>query len=217
MIDNVYFGNISARALGLVFSSMEISPPEPRRTTVVIPGAHGVLDLSHAISEYIIYDERQLQIAFYMKDFKERWADIYPVIMAAIHGKQHHVIMSDDSDWYWDAYCTINSIETQRKFGTVIVNMQCYPYKRKVVETTKTVTLTTGTNTINLANNRMEVTPKITNTAAIAITEWNGTAVSIALAAGTHTLADHVLESGANVIKMTGTGTVTIEYQEGKL
>ena len=218
MITDVFFNEHSAlKEYGLRFSKIEIGLPTARRTVVTVPGANGALDLTSAISNYTLYDEREIIITFYAVDSKQRWADIWARVVGLLHGQKMHIITDDDADWYWDAYCEVDSVESRKMVGLIAVKCTAFPYKKKVLKTTVSKTLTTGTNTINLANNRMEAIVKITNTAAITITEWNGTAVSIALAAGTHTLPDHVLESGANVIKMTGTGTVTIEYQEGKL
>lgn len=218
IIHDILFDDISARYdLGLHLTEMIIGSPKPRRTLVTVPGANGSLDLTNAISPYIQYDDRKLEFKFVILNERKNWSDVISQLTDIFHGQKYKVITGDDPDWYWDAYVEVDTFASTPKKGEIVLAATCYPYKRKIAQTTKTVTLTAGTNTINLANSRMEVTPKIINTAAVVITEWNGAAVSIALAAGTHTLADHVLESGANVIKMTGTGTVTIEYQEGKL
>ena len=72
----------------------------------------------------------------------------------------------------------------------------------------------TGTVTIYLDNESIDVVPIITVTAETTIT-YN--AKTVTLSAGTYTIDDFILSAGVNKVIISCTGGVTIEYQEGAI
>lgn len=219
MRQDIIFGEKSARYdFGMFCSSMVITPPVPRRNIVEVPGMNGALDLSSAITPYITYGERTITLTFYMIDYQRNWPDRYPEILAAIHGQRHHVVMKDDPEWYWDAYCQIDEILTQKRYGTVTITLTVQPYKRKNVETKYSAECTSGVEkTIYMANNRMEAAPTLIFENAGQLVSWNGAVLERDYAAGSYTPPDLMVVEGANTVVVNTSGTFTVTYREGKL
>lgn len=207
----VTFGNIhSYDDLDLILTDVEIGTPEPVRYTVEVPGANGVMDLTEAITPRIRYKTRTITFSFATKQEVSNWDSVFRNIMNLIHGQKFHVVQDTDPNYYWDAFCRVDSIKSNVRLGTVVISCECQPYKLKLTKTTKTKT---GNGTLNCTNARMETSPTITCTAACNIEFGEET---ISLAAGTH-LVDFIFDEGDNELEITSTGTTTVVYQEGAL
>ena len=71
-----------------------------------------------------------------------------------------------------------------------------------------------GTAVITLTNGRKRAVPQITTTAPMTI-EYNGG--SWTNSAGTYTIPELELTHGENTVTVTGSGTITFEWQEGEM
>ena len=74
----------------------EISAPEPKTHYVDIPGAHGSLDLTEALTGKVQYKNRTLTLEFITKADRENWSAIYSDILSELHGQLKEEISLDD-------------------------------------------------------------------------------------------------------------------------
>ena len=97
--------------------------------------------------------------------------------------------------------------------GEILLEALCEPYKYKTLPTTQSINVA-GSQVVNLLNDRMRAFPKITTTAPFTVTH-DGITYSF----GTITDQQSVIPliEGANEMTLTGTGTITFEWQEGAL
>lgn len=195
----------------LILTDRDISLPEPNRFTVEVPGANGKLDFTEAITPNITYKNRKISYTFKVKGGPTEWDEMIREIAGYLHGQKMQVVEDVDDDWMWDGFWTLDKFKSDRHVGTIAIKGDVYPYKLRIDETEKTIT---GNGTLNCTNDRMQVTPTITNTASATIV-FNGK--SVTLAAGTHKVADFVLEEGDNTFTITSTGTTKFQYREGAL
>ena len=127
----IKFGNFhSYTDWGLFLKHWEITPPVPRRHTVTIPGRHGALDVSKALTGELFYDNRTFTATFIMMDAREEWADNYSRILQAIHGRDLNIYPDEDPDYYYSGFVEIESYEPGGSTATIAVKADCYPYKR---------------------------------------------------------------------------------------
>lgn len=104
MYHSVYFGNMNS------FSDWHLVPdsrpvivqPEPKVTTVDIPGGQGILDLSEVLTNYPLYGNRSGSLSFNVLNGYGDWKDRHQEIANYIHGKNLTMSLEDDPDWYYE-------------------------------------------------------------------------------------------------------------------
>ena len=119
-------------AWGLYLQKYHVSRPVPRRHKVTIPGAHGALDTSKALTGEVLYENRTITATFVMMVEREDWADFYSAILSAIHGKEYNVIIDDDPDYYYKGFIEVGDLERGESAATITITADCYPYKFEV-------------------------------------------------------------------------------------
>ena len=197
---------------GLVMTDYSISNPAVTRYLVKVPGRNGVLELTESLTPYITYDNRQLQFAFVWRSRPEDYEEAKQTIINDLHGKKMQVILDSDPDYYYDGFVTVDSDSfSGRERADIVVHVDAAPYKLRKTETTKTKS---GSGTLVCENSRMEVIPQIKVTAATSITFNNST---YSLSAGTYTLPGIVFKEGNNTLTISGSGTTTVKYRQGRL
>ena len=134
-------------------------------------------------------------------------------IRDALHGQHLKVILEEDSQYYYDGRCEVDTWIDNNSTGTVVVTIDAYPYKLKLEPTVVTVEVSSS-EVITLVNMRKSVSPKIYTNSELKIGFENNVYI---LSPGIHIFPDLVLKEGNNVMELTGTAYVTFTYQEGGL
>ena len=101
-----------------------------------------------------------------------------------------------------------------RNLKQIVLIARVKPFKFKKDKTVVTVALTSSGKTVNLTNSRKSVVPTITCTSNATIKF--GT-LTFNLKAGTCKILDIYLKEGNNTLTVSGSGSVTFEYQEAEL
>lgn len=127
----VTFDGIHTDSWGLILTDAEIGLPEVKTSTVSIPGADGVLDLTEALTGAVCYGNRELKLTFETtaKYSGSSWAELLSTLSAALHGQRKSIVFDDDPDWAYQGRCTIDTFETSRYHQTVVIRCDCDPYK----------------------------------------------------------------------------------------
>lgn len=203
--------------LNLILSSVNIPPAQPKMTFVDIPGADGSLDLSEANGE-IKYEDRKSTFVFTTLPTDDIIAKQKQVSNALNGVRFNKITLDKDNNYYWTGRCYVDSYSEDYPISKITVKAVLNPWKRKQNATTVTdSTLTTSYKNITLTNSRKPVVPTITVSQETTVKFGTYEAT---ISAGTHNLLNIVLVSGNNVLQAkttSGTGTITITYQEGDL
>lgn len=214
----VTFGNYHTWADWGLFQTgpASLSIPVVQTNYVEVPGRNGLLDLSTALTGEVIYKTRDLSIPFMSLAGPEDWPDLYSRILNAIHGQDLKIVLDEDPDYYFTGRVALDfpTYDGTWKFNVLGV---VYPYKLRQTDTVVTKDLSTEDASILLVNERRPVTPAITVDAETTLT-WGDKTCTIS--AGTYKSLDIRLVGGENMLKArvtSGTGTITITYQEGSL
>lgn len=198
----------------LFLADVSIEAPEPKRTTIEVPGKDGVLDMTHSFGDRIRYGERQITLTFHIKDYKQGWQWRFSEIYTAINGRRLRVVIEPDIDWYWDCYCKVENAESSGNHAEVVIRCMAYPYKYRVNETAYIIQATASGTGVICKNKYMQVIPTFTASENITI-EYGD--VTKSMGAGTKQFGEIVFEEGDNMIRIKGSGTVKIAYREGML
>lgn len=200
---------------GLLLKPREIPKPTPKTNYVDIPGGDGTLDLSEVVAGEIKYNDLNLSFEFHVIDDMYDWDRKVSEITNFLHGKNMKIVQSSDPDYYYYGRCSVDKFSSSKALGSIIIKCVVSPYKLKHEKTVIVASLEDeNKKIIEITNDRMSVSPKITCTAETTII-FNGNSCS--LSAGTHEILDIQFKEGANTVELNGTGTVTFEFQEGSL
>lgn len=197
----------------IVLTKADIPLPAPKTSIVDIKGADGVLDLSEALTGDVQYNNRLIKLTFEMMDDTDYY-NLISEISNYLHGKMVTVTLTNDEDYYYIGRAMISQWECVKRKGVIVISLDCEPYKHSISETIRMVTVTNQTKTITLINSRKRVCPNLDVTGEITLT-IDG--VDYKLTSGSQQLTNFILLEGVNVVKVSGTGTITITYRQGAL
>lgn len=214
-MNGVKFGNKhSITDWDLLMTARNIGDAEPCENYISIPGADGEKDLTEAFGE-VKYKPRTLSPSFDMFHKPSDWLKLKDKITNYLHGKKMKVTYDTEPDYYFIGRCKVSNFSNDYTVGHITIEVYCSdPFKYKLNPTVVTNEVAEG-NTYTYTNDRKTVVPKLTLSAAMQL-EFNGNTYSFN--AGTHTNLSIEFVEGENEIKVvSGSGTLTVEYQEARL
>ena len=197
----------------IALTKVEIPLPAPKTSTVDIKGANGLLDLSEVLTGDIVYGNRTMKLTFEMLDDTDYY-ELISDISNYLHGRVISVRLTRDGDYYYIGRASINSWECIKRKGTLVITVDCEPFKYAINETVMTVNVINQTKTITLPNSRKRVCPNIDATGTVKLILDD---VEYDLDEGKQQLINFMLVEGDNIVKISGNGTVKITYRQGAL
>lgn len=212
----ITFGSLhSYRDLGLLLVSKEIGSPPIKENKIDIEGADGSLDLTEFFGE-AKYENVVHKFDFALSVPPQSYPSIFSQIKNALHGKKMRIILDDDPQFYYLGRLSVSGFTNDRGAGYLSIDADCDPYKYKISKT-KVSQAVSGTQTITLTNGRKRAVPLVTIQAEGSIRIVYGSSNIWDLGSGSYTLPELELSDGGNPVTVTGTGTISFEWQEGDL
>lgn len=211
-MNGVTFGtNHSYDFYSLILTGKTIEAPEAKKYTVDIEGGDGELDLTEYFGR-VNYKNRKLSFDFEAITSKVDFPTFFSTIFNDLHGKKMKVILDDDPNYFYYGRLSVKATHS-KKISKITIEVDAEPYKYKLNQTTVSRSIS-GSDTVLLTNDVLPVVPSITASAAFTIV-FNG--VTTAVSAGTFTIPTLELSAGSNSVSVTGTGTISFTWQEGRL
>ena len=198
--------------LDLVQEEKKIEKPTIQSHTIEVPGRDGLLNLTRSLTGKVSYYNRELTFRYFGDGDREHLLEIDD-IMSKYHGQTIRIIDDDRPGHYYEGEA---SVSTEIFPGYIIIELtlNAQPFRLKLKPTVYTYNLGGGSVKLYLENESIEVVPTITTTGAITIV-FNG--VEVSLSAGTYTVESILFRAGVNTLLISGSGSVTFEYQEGAI
>lgn len=209
-----------------------VNPPQVKTNYVDLPGGDGVLDLTTALSGRPTYGNRSGSWEFLVMNGYQDWSTLYSEIMIYLHGQEFRAILDDDPNYFYLGRFSVNSWKSNKNWSSITIDYNVGPYKKSVygsdqdwlwdpfnfetgvIRSYKNLTVD-GTLEMTIPNDFMETVPTIlTSESGMSVTFEGET---YTLAKGGNVNPNIRLVQGENVLTFTGTGTVTIQIQEGRL
>lgn len=212
----IYFDDIhSFFDLNLILAPFVPVPATPKTNYIDITGGNGSLDLTEGLGE-VKYKDRDFSFTFSINPSeKMSFDEKVSQVSNALNGKKCKITLDRDPEYYWEGRCIIDKYAQNKNLKQISVKATVRPHKLKQNETVASFDLTTEEKEITLKNGKKSVVPEITCTDNNTVVVFGN--VNERLSAGTHRILDIYLKEGNNILKVSGSGTITFKYQEGEL
>lgn len=214
-IGNVKFGSHDMlRDYGVIMTSFDIGMPSQKRSSIEVPGMDGVIDLTYALSEQKIYENRTVSMTLEIlyRNGADLW-NIHERIANDLHGNEMDIRLSFYPGWHLEGNVSVDGLSMNDGTATFKVTCDCNPYFIRNSLTRATYAVT-GTMDVYIRNAARWTIPSTEVTGTVSV-KTDDAAVS--LSTGKARNAAIVLKSGLNRITLGGSGTITFEYQEARL
>lgn len=214
-IGNVKFGSHDMlRDYGVIMTSFDIGMPSQKRSSIEVPGMDGVIDLTYALSEQKIYENRTVSMTFEIlyRNGADLW-NIHERIANDLHGNEMDIRLSFYPGWHLEGNVSVDGLSMNDGMASFKVTCDCNPYFIRNSLTRATYAVT-GTMDVYIRNATRWTIPSTEVTGTVSV-KTDDAAVS--LSTGKARNAAIVLKSGLNRITLGGSGTITFEYQEARL
>lgn len=216
MIPDIYLNDSSMLSCGWLRESVDFPAPQPQNDILTVPGRNSPIRYAEALGR-ISYQPREFTVVLSMlgthAGFIERSSDI----INRFNGRLVHVTKSEDPKVY-----AVGTLLIQPSYdaltGKGILTISCTDADSYLYHVNETVQSVTGSAAIVLDNDFMPVVPTVTTTAQTTLS-WSisGDSFTKTLSAGTWTLPELELQAGSNTVTVSGAGTTTFCYREGRL
>lgn len=198
---------------GLGWLGMSISEAKVKTHYIEIEGRDGPLDATEALSGRPVYEQRTLILTF---DARGTWED-YMIRCSKIdfltNGKRCEILLDIDPEYFWIGRGTWKHTKTADGNETHTFTAEVEPFKYK---TALTQTSARGGQTVTLNNLQAPSYPLFSTTSGGIQVKFGTGNVTIPI--GTDVpMYDITLLEGSNTLTFTGSGSITIKYQEGIL
>lgn len=201
---------------GLVLTDKSIPDPEPKTNYIQLDGVSGSLDLTEALTGEVAYNDRTIAATFSAScgTYQEREA-VRRQIAAAIHGRKVQIIEPDDPEHYFLGRVIVKDGTRHASYSTFTLEAVCEPWRYARAESTRRVEATANQQDVVIENQGVKtLCPDIRVEGTVTLT-YEG--ASVQLQTGSYKVADIKLRQGANVVGVSGNGTVTFTYREATL
>ena len=108
----------------------KITSPEAKTHYVEIPGAHGALDLTEALTGKVQYKNRKIELDFITTAGREDWSAVYSDILSALHGQMKNITLDDDPHHYYRGRVKVHDPERIKNIVTLRMTAEVEPFKR---------------------------------------------------------------------------------------
>lgn len=212
----ILFGNIhSFFDLNLILAPFTPAPAMAKTVYVDVAGADEPVDLTEAHGK-VFYNPRDFSFTFTINPADKMTFDAKVTqVSNALNGKRCKITLDRDPEYYWQGRCVVNEYKQDRRIGQIVVGAKVNPYKLKQEPTVHSFTLTAEEQTVTLWNGRKSAVPVFECTDDNTVVVFGD--IRETMSAGTHKFLDICFNEGVNVLKLSGTGTIKITYQEGEL
>lgn len=199
---------------GVIFTTLSITPPEPRLMMIDVPFRNGSLDETDYYGD-VTYGDRTLRMEFIVPmDVPDHHA-VYSNVLNTLHGKRKKIRYSADSGWYYEGRIKVGDFAVSDGYWGFAIEAIVDPYKYRDVISYYHI-MEEGQKII-VHNNVMKTVPTFSMLESLNITFEGKT---YQLNAGQNRRTDIILKEGNNIFTITKVekyARIMVEFKEGRL
>lgn len=216
MKPDILIDSVSMNALGWLRETVNFPTPQSQSETVIVPGRNSPIRFTEALGR-VSYQPRSFELTFSMLGDRAAFNQMVSEIANRFSGHLVQVICSEEPELYLvgtvEAAPTYDPLAGKGQLILSCVDGDAYRYH--VAETVVTIS---GGGTVTLENDYMPVVPTVTTTAETAL-NWqvDGDTFRKTVSAGVWKFPELELLQGTNTVSVSGSGTTSFRYREGRL
>jgi len=216
MKPDILINGISMNTLGWLREAVSFPTPQSQSDTVTVPGRNSPIRFTEALGR-VSYQPRSFTITLSMLGYRAAFNNMVRETANRFSGRLVQVVCSEDPDVY-----AVGTLEAAPAYdpltGKGQIIFSCEDGDAYLYHTDETVVTISGSGTVILVNDYMPVVPFITTTAETALSWQVGTdTFRKSVSAGTWEFPELELAAGDNTLTVSGSGTTTFRYREGRL
>ena len=216
MKPDVTINGVSMLSLGWLRETANFPTPQSQSNTITVPGRNSPIRFTEALGR-VSYQPRSFDMTFSMLGDRSDYARLVSVVVNQFTGQLCQVTLTEDPTLY-----ALGTLEANPSYdpltgkGTLVLS--CTDGDAFLYYVEETVEDSSGGGTVTLHNDFMPVVPVITTTAETTL-RWaiDGEAFHKTVSAGTWEIPELELRHGDNSVSVTGEGTTTFTYRQGRL
>lgn len=216
MKPDVTIDYVSMNSMGWLRETINLPAPQSQTDTVVVPGRNAPIRFSEALGR-VSYQPRAFEITLSMLGSREYFNQMVSEAVNRFAGHLVSVIYSEEPDFYM-----VGTLQAAPSYDPMTCKGQlvlsCSDGDSYRYRTEETAVQISGSGTVKLTNDYMPVVPSVTTTAETALSWKIGTdTFRKSVSAGTWEFPELELQYGDNTVTVSGNGTTTFQYREGRL
>ena len=216
MKPDVTINGISMLSLGWLRETVNFPTPQSQSNTITVPGRNSPIRFTEALGR-VAYQPRSFDMTFSMLGDRADFDRLISIVVNQLAGQLCRVTLTEDPTLY-----AVGTLEAAPSYdpltGKGTLELSCTDGDAFLYHTEETVVNISGGGTVILANDYMPVVPVIT-VAAETTLSWaiDGESFQKTVSAGTWEIPELELRQGNNTVSVTGEGTTTFTYRQGRL
>ena len=216
MKPDAMINGVSMLSLGWLRETVNFPTPQSQSNTITVPGRNSPIRFTEALGR-VAYQPRSFDMTFSMLGDRADYDRLVSMVGNQFAGKLCRVTLTEDPTLY-----AIGTLEANPTYdpltgkGTLVLS--CTDGDAFLYYVAETVESISGSGTITLHNDFMPVVPVIMTTAETTL-RWSldGESFHKTVNAGTWEIPELELRHGDNTVSVTGEGTTTFTYRQGRL
>lgn len=216
MKPDAMINGVSMLSLGWLREAVNFPTPQSQSNTITVPGRNSPIRFTEALGR-VAYQPRSFDLTFSMLGDRSDYDHLVSVVVNQFAGRLCRVTLTEDPTLY-----AVGTLEAAPSYdpltgkGTLVLS--CTDGDVFLYYVSETVESISGSGTITLRNDFMPVVPVITTTAETTL-RWalDGESFHKTVNAGTWEIPELELRHGENTVSVTGEGTTTFTYRQGRL
>ena len=216
MKPDVTINEVSMLSLGWLRETANFPTPQSQSNTITVPGRNSPIRFTEALGR-VAYQPRSFDMTFSMLGDRADFDRLVSTVVNQFAGQLCRVTLTEDPTLY-----ALGSLEADPSYdpltGKGQLVMSCADGDAFLYYVSETVESISGSSTVILHNDFMPVVPVITTTAETTL-RWavDGESFHKSVNAGTWEIPELELRHGDNNVSVTGEGTTTFTYRQGRL
>ena len=216
MKPDVTINEVSMFSLGWLRETVNFPTPQSQSNTITVPGRNSPIRFTEALGR-VAYQPRSFDMTFSMLGDRADYDRLVNTVVNRFAGQLCRVTLTEDPTLY-----AIGTLEAAPSYDPITgkgqLVLSCSDGDAFLYYVSETVESITGSGTVILHNDYMPVVPVITTTAETTL-RWaiDGESFHKTVSAGTWEIPELELRHGDNTVSVTGEGTTTFTYRQGRL
>jgi hypothetical protein len=216
MKPDAMINGVSMLSFGWLRETVNFPTPQSQSNTITVPGRNSPIRFTEALGR-VAYQPRSFDMTFSMLGDRADFDMLVSLVVNQFAGKLCRVTLTEDPTLY--AVGTLEAAPTYDPLtGKGTLELSCTDGDAFLYYVEETVESISGSGTAVLVNDYMPVVPVIAATAETTL-RWviDGESFQKTVSAGTWEIPELELRHGDSTVSVTGEGTTTFTYRQGRL